>query len=125
VRLPRGDLLLDLCRPLGIEATPSQIEGTMLVLDFGRLMHKLLPYLHERFPGWSGQALHTAVGGGRHTAWTDDGFLQFDGDPAVLWGLFGSLPGREGEGMHAEGLLAQVVERCLPLPLPTIYLNMI
>ena len=97
----------------------------MKVIDFCRTMHKLLPYFRERLTGWTCLDLNFAAGKERYVAWNQRGTLELEGESNMLWSLLGKPPDAQIEGIHATGQMRGLAERCLPIPVPLLYLNVI
>ena len=125
VRVPRGDLLAELLTATGVQAKAVASEGTIKVVSFSATMPKLLPYFRERLPGWGSLSLEAAEDEGRYLAWNEAGSLQIEGESNMLWALLGRPEGAPREGITATGAFEELLERCLPLPMPSVYLNMI
>jgi len=121
--IPHGDLLADLLRASGVQGEAVKTGGTIKVIDFSRTMRKLDPYFRVRLAGWSG--LELAAGRERYVAWNDQGSLEIDGESNMLRTLLGAPPDASVEEMKVSGGMADLVERCLPVPVPSVYLNMI
>ena len=123
VNVPHGDLLADLLRAADVQGVPVKTGGTVKVIDFPRTMRKLDPYFRARLDGWSG--LELSAGGERYVAWNEQGSLEVDGESNMLRMLLGAPPDAPVEGIKVYGGVAELVERCLPVPVPSVYLNMI
>lgn len=123
VNVPHGDLLADLLRALDVQGEMVKTGGTIKVIDFPRTMRKLDSYFRERVDGWSD--LELTAGSERYAAWNDLGSLEIDGESNMLRMLLGAPPDAPVEGMKVYGGMAELVERCLPVPVPSVYLNMI
>lgn len=125
VNVPHGDLLALLLAAQGVAPMPARSSGTIKLLDLARTMGKLLPYFRERLPGWDQRELHIAAGKERYVVWTADGWLQVEGESQLLWLLLGRPADAPQSTVVAHGTMQALVERCLPLPLPWLHLNMI
>jgi hypothetical protein len=88
-------------------------------------MLKLQTYFQERLSGWRSLSLDTAESAGLYVAWNESGSLQIEGERNMLWALLGRPEGAPREGITASGVFQDLIEHCLPLPLPSVYLNMI
>jgi len=125
VNVPHGDLLLGCFDQLSVPGTLVGTEGTMMVVDVGRIMHKLVPLFRERLRSWPVGDLHVTVGQGRYVVCTEDGCLHMEGPRDVLWTLLGRpLDAPDGKA-RATGRMQELVERCLPLPMPSVHVNVI
>jgi len=49
--------------------------------------------------------------------------LTIDGESNMLWTLLGPPPDETVSDVHAAGAMAALVEECLPIPVPSIYMN--
>ena len=123
---PRGDLLCALLRRSGAsEEIGARSRGTMMLLDFPRLMGKLVPYFQERLPGCHALNLQAVAGKERYVAWCDSGYLQITGQANMLWLMLGRPAEAPYEGVQASGRMQELIERCLPLSLPSVAMNTI
>jgi len=109
----------------GLSGQPVRFGGTLKLLDSARTMRKLKPYLAEHLPVEAVDSLEFATGGERYVVWCKGGSLRIDGESNMLWTLLGPPPGQQVANVHAAGALRDLVTRCLPLPLPSIYVNVI
>ena len=125
VNVPHGDLLINILASAGIRGELVKTGGTMKVIDFCRTMRKLLPYFRERLSGWTCLDLNLVEGKERYVAWNEKGYIQLEGEKNMMWTLIGSLPDVQIEGIRATGKMQELIERCLPIPIPLLYLNMI
>jgi GNAT superfamily N-acetyltransferase len=128
VNLPRGDRLSALLRQIGVaEERAPKSGGTMIALDFCRLIQKLTPYFQERLPDWGNVKIECAMGKDRYTAWCEGGYLQITGETNMLWLLLGRPAAETGfaGNVQISGRMGELVERCLPIPLPSLSMNMI
>jgi hypothetical protein len=125
VSVPHGDLLHDLFGALAFRGMLVETEGTMMVVDVGRVMHKLMPLFRERLPAWPAGDLRVTVGQGRYVVCTEDGCLHMEGARDVLWTLLGRPPDSPDGEVRATGRTQELVERCLPLPVPSVHVNVI
>ncbi len=125
INVPHGDILALMLAAQGIAPIPTRSSGTIKLLDPTRTMGKLFPYFRERLRGWDRRELHVAAGKERYVAWTADGWLQVEGESQLLWLLLGRPADAPQSTVVAHGAMWALVERCLPLPLPWVHLNMI
>jgi hypothetical protein len=58
-------------------------------------------------------------------AYTGQDLLEIEGETNLLWTLLGAPLGKQVERVRATGVLQGLVAQCLPLPWPSLYLNMI
>lgn len=121
--VPHDDPLEGLLRTAGARGQVARGGGTFKLLDFGRTLRKLAPYFQERLE--RELRLEVVSGGGRHVAWSGADVLQVESEDQALWLLLGRRPDAESAGVCATGVFAEVLRTCLPLPLPSLYLNMI
>jgi len=116
--------LARLLEAAGIEGTDCPLpRGTMKALDFARTMAKLRPYFAARLPAATAEALEWTQGAGRYVGWAGRDALTIDGESNMLWILLGPPPGEEASHVHATGAMAALVDACLPIPMPSVYLN--
>ncbi|MBM3236773.1 GNAT family N-acetyltransferase [Candidatus Poribacteria bacterium] len=120
-----GDLLIKLLHSAGVQGNLVKTGGTMKVIDFCRTMRKLLPYFRERLTGWTCLDLNLAAGKERYVAWNEEGILELDGESNMLWTLLSKPPDAQIEGLKVTGRMRELIELCLPVPVPLLYLNMI
>ena len=125
ISVPHGDLLLDRFERLGLPGRLVGTEGTMMVVDVGRVMHKLMPLFRERLRAWHAGNLHVTAGQGRYMVCAEDGCLHMEGPLDVLWTLLGRPPDAPDGKARATGRMEELVERCLPLPVPSVHVNVI
>jgi len=108
----------------GIEGTDSALpRGTMKALDFARTMEKLRPYFAARLPAATAEALDWTQGADRYVGWAGRDVLMIDGEENMLWTLLGAPPDQTPINVHATGVMAELLRQCLPIPVPSIYLN--
>lgn len=125
LEVSQGDPLGErLCR-LGLVGEPAGTSGTVKVLDFGRSMAKLQPYFEGRLGRADLGDMQCVAGGGRYVAHTAQDILEIEGETNLLWTLLGAPPGKSVENVRATGVMRQLIAQCWPLPLPSLYLNMI
>ncbi|MHB0878814.1 MAG: hypothetical protein ACYC5O_22470, partial [Anaerolineae bacterium] len=124
VRLPWGDALGHMLQAEGIQGQVVPSDGTVKLVSFAATMARLRPYFHELLPDLDVAGLDAADSGGRYVAWSGASVLQCENESSALWTLAGLPPEREAH-VTATGSLATLMQRCLPLPLPSFVLNMI
>ncbi len=125
VRVEGDDLLGEVLTKIGIEGTPVRKPGTIAVPDFARTMRKLIPFFASRLPTGLVQTLDFAFGNERYVAWCDGGILEIDGETNMVWTLLGAPPGESVSNVRAFGRMRELYERCLPIPLPSLEMNMV
>ncbi|MGQ9684626.1 MAG: GNAT family N-acetyltransferase [Anaerolineae bacterium] len=125
ITIPHGDRLGDFLRALGAKGRPVKSDGTVKLVSFTRTMEKLLPYFQERLAGWGGLDLEAAEGNGRYSVWNERGTLQIAGEDNALWALLGRPADVASDGLLATGAFRELVDVCLPIPLPPVHLNVI
>jgi predicted N-acetyltransferase YhbS len=143
VVLPPGDRLVALLSARGVAGGLARSSGTIKALDPIRTLAKLTAYFAARLGSWpefgaaSRAASRTAFRTAFRTALGEaqgemsgaigmgEDVLAFADERAALWTLLGPPPGVSLDGVRATGRLRELVERCLPIPLPSLYLNMI
>lgn len=125
VDLPRGDLLGDLFATRGLQAKPGRTSGTMKVLDFCRTLRRLKPYFASHLDPDFVESLTFVDGGGRFLVNSREGALVMEGERAMLHTLLGSPRGEPIEGVRATGEATKLLQTCLPIPWPSIYMNVI
>ena len=123
--VPHGDLLHRLLASAGIPGQPGRTSGTTKLLDFDRTMRKLRGYFAEHMPAGFVDALTFAASPGKYVAWSGKDVLEIEGENNMLWTVLGCPPGQTLATVRATGMMQTLLERCLPLPLPSIHLNMI
>lgn len=108
----------------GIEGTDCPLpRGTMKALDFAQTMAKLRPHFAARLPATTIETLRWTQGAGRYVGWAGRDVLTIDGESNMLWTLLGSPPDGTRSDVHATGAMADLMDECLPIPMPSIYLN--
>ena len=127
--LPRGDKLIDLLASAGVQGALTKSGGTVKAVDPARTLSKLWPFfcerLCERLPAWPGGDPRVIVRNGRYVIQGAGGVLEIDGEDEMLWLLLGR-PSDVGSGnARATGRMRGLVESCLPIGLPSLYLNWI
>ncbi|MCS7187892.1 MAG: GNAT family N-acetyltransferase [Armatimonadetes bacterium] len=125
VKVEGNDPLGEMLTEVGIEGTPVQKPGTVAVLDFAKTMRKLIPFFASRLPANLVQTLDFAFGNERFVAWCDDGILEIDGITNMVWTLLGTPPGENLTGVRVVGKMEELHKRCLPIPLPSLEMNMV
>lgn len=125
VEVPRGDLLEALLRARGLVSEPGRTPGTLKLLDFCSVMAKLHPYFASHLGAELAASLRFLEAGNRYLMLADRGAFTIDGETNLLWTLLGAPAGETASGVTATGSLSDLSERCLPLPLPSVYLNLI
>lgn len=125
LEVPSSDPLAIRLHGLGVAAQPVGTSGVVKVLDFCRTMAKLQPYFEGRLGQAALRSLQGVAGRGRYVLHTDRDILEIEGETNLLWSLLGAPPGAQAQQVRATGILAELVAQCLPLPLPSLHLNMI
>ena len=125
VRVEGEDLLGKMLTEVGVKGMPIQKPGTIVVLDFARTMRKLLPFFASRLPADLIQTLDFAFGNERFVAWCDGGILEIDGETNMVWTLLGAPPGESVSSIRVIGGMRDLYEQCLPIPLPSLEMNMV
>ncbi|MBI3948649.1 MAG: GNAT family N-acetyltransferase [Armatimonadetes bacterium] len=125
VDLPRGDVLGDILAARGLEVRPGRTPGTVKALDFSRTMGALKPYFASHLDAGFVESLAFTEGCGRYLASSRDGALTIDGERSMLRTLLGEPEGEAVEGVTATGEMAGLLDQCLPIPWPMVYMNMI
>ena len=123
--VPHSDPLLGLLASAGIPGQPGRTSGTVKALDFDRTMRKLRGYFAEHMPAGLVDALAFAASPGKYVAWSDKEVLELEGENNMLWTVLGCPPGQTLANVRATGMMQTLLGRCLPLPLPSMHLNMI
>lgn len=118
VQVPWRDPLGARLVAAGCPATARASGGTVKVLSFGRLLERLRPWLAELYDPGFVASLGVADAGSRYVMFSADGALVCEDETALARALLGRPPGDEGRGIHLDGRLRELVERCLPVPLP-------
>jgi GNAT superfamily N-acetyltransferase len=125
VDTPHGDSLGTLLSASGVARAPRRDPGTIKALDPVATLRRLVPYFRERLADCRDLDLRLSSDGERIVAWCDDGSIQVDGERNALRLLLGASPETPVTGVRAAGALRVLIERCLPLPMPSFDLNMI
>jgi len=68
-------------------------------------------------------ALDWTHGADRYAGWAGRDVLTIDGEQNMLWALLGPPPDEAFCHVHATGAMSELLELCLPIPVPSIYLN--
>ena len=125
VDVPHGDLLGDLLKSRGHPSSPGGTGGTLKVLDFCRTMNRLRPCFASHLEPKLAASLDFIQAGDRYVILSDDGRITIDGESNMAWTLLGAPKDEEITGLEAEGAVQRMLETSLPIPLPSVYLNMI
>jgi hypothetical protein len=125
VDVAHGDLLEALLSAHDLVGQPGRTGGVVKVLDFCRTMNRLKPHLASHFSGDFVDSLEFLDAGTRYLAVSEEGTLTMDGEASMLWTLLGAPAGQGMAAVEAVGRMAEVLHSCLPLPLPSVHLNMI
>jgi hypothetical protein len=95
------------------------------LLDFDRTMRKLLPY----FSGHMGEdfvgALAFSACDREYAASSGKEVLEIEGETNMLHVMLGCPAGVPPVALRATPMMQTLLDRCLPLPLPSLHLNMI
>jgi hypothetical protein len=119
------DRLGGLLTEQGIKGQPQRTGGTVKAMDFSRTMAKLRPYFAEHLPAEVIESLDVAVGWERVAASCQGGLLEIDGEANMLWTLLGAPPDKPISNVRATGAMQDLLSRCLPIPWPAFYVNVI
>lgn len=125
IDVERGDALEKLLMQADIHSEPIAKPGTICVLDFPRTMTKLKPFFSSILPHHVVDSLRFAAGRERYVAWCDDGMLEIQGETNMVWTLLGAPPDGSISDVRASGAMRELVDACLPIPLPHLQMNMI
>jgi len=125
VMVEGDDVLGRMLEEIGIERVPTKKPGTIAVIDFAKTMRKLLPFFASRLPATITKSLDFAFGNERYVAWCEDGILEIDGVTNMVWTLLGAPPNETITNVRVSGSMRELCERCLPIPLPSLEMNMI
>jgi len=124
VEFAASDRLSHLLADAGLTGVGSALpRGTMKALDFAGTMAKLRPYVAARLPATTVDALGWTQGADRYVGWAGRDVLTIDGEQNMLWTLLGPPPDEAPRDVHATGAMAELLELCLPVPIPSIHLN--
>lgn len=125
VEVPRHDPLCRKLIALGFSGEPVATSGTFKALDFCRTMSKLLPYFESQmFPEFL-RKLEFCESGQRYLVRSAEGYLEIEGETNMLWALLGAPPEQAVQNLRVYGSMQALMDRCLPLPIPSLYLNMV
>jgi hypothetical protein len=125
VMVEGDDVLGRMLEEIGIERVPTKKPGTIAVIDFAKTMRKLLPFFASRLPSTITKSLDFAFGNERYIAWCEDGILEIDGVTNMVWTLLGAPPNETITNIRVSGSMRELYERCFPIPLPSLEMNMI
>jgi len=125
VEVNLGDPLCQMLSSLDVVGEPIRTRGTVKALDFCRTITKMLPYFESRMPPESVRSMEFITAGQRYVAHSSEGILEIDGETNMLWALLGAPPQQTIQNLRATSQMQTLVSRCLPLPLPSLHLNMI
>jgi len=125
VRVEGNDLLGQVLTEAGFEGVPTHKPGTIAVLEFARTLRKLLPLFASVLPADLVRTLDFSFGNERYVAWCDGGILEIDGETDMVWALLGAPPGENPTNVRVSGRMCELYERCLPIPLPSLEMNMV
>jgi len=125
VMVEGDDVLGQLLEEVGIERILTKKPGTIAVIDFAKTMRKLLPFFASRLPATLTKSLDFAYGNERYIAWCADGTMEIDGITNMVWTLLGMPPNETVTNVRINGSMRELHERCLPIPLPSLEMNMI
>jgi GNAT superfamily N-acetyltransferase len=125
VEVHRADPLCTRLSSLGFSGELTTTSGTFKALNFCQTMRKLLPYFESQMPHELFKKIECNDCGQRYTVYSAEGSLEIDGETNMLWALLGAPPEQEAQNLKAHGKMQSLVESCLPLPIPSLYLNMI
>ncbi len=125
VSAPEGDPLGRLLEESGISGQGGRTSGTVKLLDFDRTMRKLRGYFAERMPADLAAGLQFSAGNGRYAAWNKKEILEVEGETSILRMLLGTPANEPPPVLRATEMMKALVEKALPLPLPSLHMNMI
>ncbi|MBI2300515.1 MAG: GNAT family N-acetyltransferase [Armatimonadetes bacterium] len=125
VNTPWRDALAARLASKGYPAAVHGIGGTMKVPSFPALWRALEGWFAERCDPVFVAGLDPVAGGGRCTVWRGADGLEMDSEEAMIQTLFGSPDGGEVPGVRAIGRMVELVDTCLPVPLPAWDVNTI
>ena len=106
--------------------TPYQGDEGFLVGPSPRtaaVWEKLRPYFAREAGSSFANSMEFATGNGRYVISGDGGVLEIDGESNMLWTLLGAPPGSHIQNVRATGTMKNVLEKCLPISLPSVHLN--
>lgn len=124
VEVPRKDPLCRMLSSLGLSGELSITSGTFKVLDFCGTMERLLPYFESRLPQEVLRKIEFSNGWQRYVVHSTEGYIEINGEANMLWSLLGA-PEQRKQNFKASGRLQALVEHCLPIPIPSLHLNMV
>jgi RimJ/RimL family protein N-acetyltransferase len=124
IDIQKGDhILMRLLSYIG--SKPTARPGTHCVIDFARTMNKLKPYFASYFPEEFVYSMQFSAGNERFTAWSGKDYLKIEGQTNLVWTLLGTPPDGQITNVEATGMMKDLLETCLPIPLPPLEMNMI
>jgi hypothetical protein len=125
IDIQKGDLLGNLLENLKISSQPVARPGTLVVLDFARTMNKLKPFFASHFPENFVECMQFSAGNERYVAWCKHSSLKIEGLTNMTWMMLGTPPNEQVSNVQAVGLMQELIDLCLPIPLPPVEMNMI
>ena len=125
IDVQKGDLLGKRLSNYDIASQPAARSGTHCILDFARTMTKLKPFFASYFPEDFVHSMRFSAGNERYNAWCKDGSLKIEGVTNMVWTILGTPSGEQVSNIQATGLMQELVDLCLPVPLPPLEMNMI
>lgn len=121
----KGDLLGNLLTGYNITSKSVARSGTLVVLDFARTMTKLKPLFASHFPDNFVESMQFSAGNERYVAWCKNSSLKIEGVTNMTWTILGTPPDEQVSNVQATGLMKELIDLCLPIPLPPVEMNMI
>ncbi|MEK7396810.1 MAG: GNAT family N-acetyltransferase [Candidatus Poribacteria bacterium] len=121
----KDNLIKILLASYGADYNPTTRPGTNCVLDFVRTMTKLKPFFAGYLPEDFVNSMQFSAGNERYSAWCPDGSLSIEGMTDMVWTLLGPPPGEKVTNIKVEGKMQDLIDICLPIPLPPLEMNMI
>lgn len=125
IDIQNGDFLGVLMEWQNIYNEPTTKPGTFCVIDFAKTMSKVKTLFLSQFPEDVIESMHFAYGRDRYIAWCNNGFIEIDGLTNMVWTVLGAPPGEKISNIKATGIIREILENCLPVPLPPLEMNLI
>lgn len=104
---------------------PASRPGTHCIVDFARTMNKLKPYFASYLPEDFVHSMQFSAGNEKFLAWSGNDYLKIEGQTNLVWTMLGTPPDGQLSNVEATGMMKELLETCLPIPLPPLEMNMI
>ncbi len=125
IDVQNSDFLGNLMKWQNIHNEPATKPGTFCVIDFVRTMSKLKTSFQSQFPDDVINSLHFSHGKERYAGWCNNGILKIDGLTNMVWTVLGTPPEEKISNIETTGIMQEILETYLPVPLPPLEMNLI